>query len=138
MVAGPEIARIVVEFEEYAMKAQDDGKQLHHEQHFSVQHAFQKDVKSLIAVFEEFGNPFLEKGQDLLVLDTRDIMDSSIGETVLGIEALGEDQYKKLIEEWLQKCEKPSQNQSSKISCLYSVDQHLNVILQGSRFKSQH
>ena len=38
MVAGPEVASIVVEFEEYAMKAQDDGKQLHHEQHFSVQH----------------------------------------------------------------------------------------------------
>lgn len=72
MVAGPEVARIVVEFEEHAMKAQDDGKQLHHEQHFSVQDAFQKDVKSLIAVFEEFGNPFLEKGQDLLVRDTRD------------------------------------------------------------------
>ena len=107
MVAGPEVERIVVEFEEYAMKVQDDGKHLHHEQHFSVQHAFQKDVKSLIAVFEEFGNPFLEKGQDLLVLDTRDIMDSSVGETILGIEALGEDQYTKFIEEQLEKCEKP-------------------------------
>ena len=61
MVAGPEVARIVVEFEEHAMKTQDDGKQLHHEQHFSVQDAFQKDVKSLIAVFEEFGIHLLRK-----------------------------------------------------------------------------
>ena len=58
-------------------------------------------------MFEEFGNPFLKKRQDLLVLDTRDIMDSSIGEAVLGIEALGEGQYRKFIEEWLEKHEKP-------------------------------
>ena len=32
-------------------------------------------------------------------------MDSSVGETVLGIEALGEDQYTKYV--WLKKCEEP-------------------------------
>ena len=79
IVAGPEVARIVVEFEEYASIAQEDGKHLHHEQYCSVQRTFQKDVNSLIAVFEEFRNPFLEKGQDLLVIDTRDIMDNSVG-----------------------------------------------------------
>ena len=41
------------------------------------------DVGSLIAVIEEMGNPFLEKTNDLLVLDTRDIVDTSVGETVL-------------------------------------------------------
>ena len=107
MVAGPEVARIVVEFEEYANIAQEDGKHLHHEQYCSVQRTFQKDVNSLIAVFEEFGNPFLEKGQDLLVLDTRDIMDNSVEKTVQEIEAIGEDQYKRFIEERLEKCEKP-------------------------------
>ena len=43
----------------------------------------------------------------MLVLDTRDVMNISVEETVLGIEALGEDQYTKLIKEWLEKCEKP-------------------------------
>jgi len=61
MVAGPEVARIVGEFEEYADITQEDGKHLHHEQYCSVQQEFQKDTSSLIAVFEEFGNPFLEK-----------------------------------------------------------------------------
>ena len=42
-------------------------------------------------MFEEFGNPFLEKGQDLLVIDTRDIMDNSVGKTVQEIEVIGED-----------------------------------------------
>ena len=58
-------------------------------------------------MFEEFGNPFLEKGQDLLVFDTRDIMDNSVGKTVQEIEAIGEDQYKRFIEERLEKYEKP-------------------------------
>ena len=41
-----------------------------------------------------------------MVLDTRDIIDSSVRETVLQIEVLGEDQYAKFIEERLVKCEK--------------------------------
>ena len=53
-------------------------------------------LSSPIAVFIEMGNPFLEKGQDLLVLDTKDIMNISVGETVRKAEALGEEQYKKL------------------------------------------
>ena len=36
MVARPEVARIVVEFEEYANIAQEDGKHLHHKQYCSV------------------------------------------------------------------------------------------------------
>ena len=36
MVAGPEVARIVSEFEDYVIEIQDNGEQLHHEQHFSV------------------------------------------------------------------------------------------------------
>jgi len=47
MVAGPEVARIVIEFEEYAKIAQEDGKQLHREQYCSVQHTFHKRCKFL-------------------------------------------------------------------------------------------
>jgi len=46
MVAGPEVARIVGEFQEYANVTQEDGKHLHHEQYCSVQQKFQKDVNS--------------------------------------------------------------------------------------------
>ena len=45
---------------------------LHHDQKPGVQAAFMKDVRTLIAVFQEMGNPFLENTQDLLVLDTYD------------------------------------------------------------------
>ena len=53
------------------------------------------------------GNPFLENTQDLLVLDTRDIMDTPAAETVRKIESLGEEEYTKFVEERLELCAKP-------------------------------
>ena len=45
-------------------------------------------VRSLITVFEELGNPFEEKSQDLLVLDTREIADSAVVNTILMLSEL--------------------------------------------------
>ena len=60
MVAGPEIARITTAFEEQAIRghgsAHDIGR-LHHDQKPGIQAAFMKDVRALIAVFQEMGNP---------------------------------------------------------------------------------
>ena len=53
------------------------------------------------------GSPFLEETEDLLVLDTRDIMDASVGETVRKVEVLGEEQYNKFDEERLVQLAKP-------------------------------
>ena len=64
-------------------------------------------MKSLVAVIEEIGNPFLEQSQNLLVLDTRYILDPSVGESVRKAEKLGEKQYHNFVEERLIKCEKP-------------------------------
>jgi len=96
----------VTEYEQYALMTPKDGKHLHHKQHPSAQHAFQKEVQSLVVVFEEHGNPFLEKGQDLLVLSTRDIVDGSVGETVLEVETIGANQFAKFVKEQLTSCEK--------------------------------
>lgn len=77
MVAGPEVGRMVNEFE--ALQSCDQiTDHRHHEQHLGVQTSFLKEVKSLVAVIEEMGNPFFEQSQDLLVLDTRDILDPSV------------------------------------------------------------
>ena len=57
MVAGPEIARVVKEFDSNleVTKPCDKG---HHEQTPSVQKAFFKDVQALISVLEDMGSPF--------------------------------------------------------------------------------
>ena len=105
-VAGPEVARMVNEFE--ALQSRDQTTDYrHHEQHLGVQTSFLKEVKSLVAVIEEMGNPFLEQSQDLLVLDTRDILDPSVVESVRKVEELGAKQYSKFVDERLVKCEVP-------------------------------
>ena len=73
MVAGPEISRVVAKFELLQASSQINDDR-HHEQHAGVQAAFLKEVKSLVAVIEEMVNPFMEESDDLLVLDTRDIL----------------------------------------------------------------
>lgn len=98
MVAGPEIARIVAEFKD--LESQCDTSNVHHrEQHPGVQSAFLKEVTSLVAVIEEMGNSFLKSSADLMVLDTRDILDSSVGKTMQKVESLRREQYKLLVEE---------------------------------------
>ena len=106
MVAGPEVARMVTEFESLQAHTHvDDHK--HHEQYPGVQVAFLEEVKCLVDVIEEMGNPFMEQSEDLLALDTRDILHTSVGDAVRKAEALGKEQYQKFVDERLVKCEKP-------------------------------
>lgn len=70
MVAGPEIARAVREFDStYEARKPNDNR--HHEQVRSVQKAFAEDVKNLVNVIEEMGNPFCEESDDLILLDQK-------------------------------------------------------------------
>ena len=108
MVAGPEISRIVTDFEKCALEKQAGSSDYrHHEQYAGVQARFITEVGSLITVIEEMGNPFLEKSNDLLVLDTRDIAAISVGETVRGVEALGLEQYNNYVKKRLTECTEP-------------------------------
>ena len=89
-MAGPEIVRITKEFEGDRRHAVTANQQ-HHDQQPGVQQNFLKDVTSLVTVIDDIGNPFLEKSHDLLVLDTKNIMDASGIETVRKIKSLGLD-----------------------------------------------
>jgi hypothetical protein len=79
----------------------------HHEESKYVQVAFHGDVKSLADVIEEMGNPFDDNSGDLLVLDTRDIVDTAIINTLRQIESLGKEQYETYVTEWLVNRTKP-------------------------------
>ena len=95
MVAGPEISRIIDEFklsEEFMKKRHGEGP-----------NAFQNQVKSLCSVLEEMINPFLEQNEDLLLLRTRDITDSSVVETAKKIEEIGKVQYQAFVTKRLEK-----------------------------------
>ena len=47
------------------------------------------------------GNPFVDFSPDLIVLDTRDIMDPLVSDTVRKLETLGEEQYQTFVNERL-------------------------------------
>ena len=97
MISGPEIARIVSEFEKTTSSRSADSLK-HHEQSYSHQAAFCKDVQSVIDSFEELGNPFEEEGKDLLAVDTRDIMSDGVVEAVKNVLKIGQEQYTSYVE----------------------------------------
>ena len=106
MVSGPEMARLIGEFEGSTKKKQDKDR-CHHEQKKHVQTAFARDVQALSRAIEEMGNPFCESSSDLLVLDSRNIADAAVVDTVHQIEKLGLDQYEAYVEERLVNQTKP-------------------------------
>ena len=100
MVWGPEMARLLQEFEK-ATENSESFDRRHHKQKSHVQIAFQKDVRSLTHVIEEMGNPFTEYSSDLLVLNSRDVVDTAVAETVGQVLKIGLEQYESYIEKRL-------------------------------------
>ncbi|KAG1664155.1 hypothetical protein GQR58_019968 [Nymphon striatum] len=81
MVAGPEVARVIEEFQDVSQHCrQKKADTRHHDQTPSVQTSFVKDVRSLVDVIEEMGNPFEEESQDVVKLSSapRDIPDNAM------------------------------------------------------------
>ena len=79
VVAGPEMARSLHEFE--SQIKDDRGTEQeneHHKQGLATQKAFQSNVKNLVGVISEMGNPFLDDCPELLALDTRNCADESV------------------------------------------------------------
>jgi len=99
MVSGPEMPRLIGEFEGSTENKQDTDWH-HHEQKKHAQMEFSRDVKSLSGTIQEMGNPFSENSKDL-VLDSRNIADAAVADTMCQIEKLGLDQYETYVEERL-------------------------------------
>ena len=101
MVAGPEISRLILEFENSYQNLKSHSSRKHHEQNPTTQKKFAKDVKALVDTFEEMGNPFLEDNGDLLTLDTKIIMSKEVIQTINTIEKNGQKQYNSFLSERL-------------------------------------
>ena len=82
MIAGPEQARLLTEFEVQFVCSDEETNLPHHEQNQSVQDLFHKHVQDLCATISDMGNPFLEKCPELLTLHTRHCASDSVIETV--------------------------------------------------------
>ena len=107
IVCGQEMTRAVKEFElsqELIRYEQSKGPDIrHHQQIESKQKAFVDQVRALTDTLEEMENPFLEKSDDLLVLDTRHIADPKVVQTVRNIEQIGKSQCQEQVKNRLEK-----------------------------------
>jgi len=100
MLAGPEVSRIIKDFENQ-MDPKDNEVDLHHEQTKATQDIFAQNVRSLSTTMEDMGNPYMEESKDLLVLDSRDIVDPSVTQTIQQIGAIGKEQYDAYVQDRL-------------------------------------
>ena len=105
MISGPEVARVVTEFEKTFIRTSKEDIR-HHEQMPGVQSTFAKDVKSLVDTIEEMGNPFTEDSTDLFVLDSKDIMPETVVESVMKSSQIGQSRYDEYTEQILKESSK--------------------------------
>ena len=96
MVAGPEQARLLKEFEDHFMDERDPNTFKQHEESISSQELFKKHVNSL---FETMGNPFMDECAELLALDSRNCATEAVVDTVQRIEGIGLSQYQEFVTE---------------------------------------
>ena len=101
MISEPKVARVIREFESSDMHENERVNTRHHDQTRSVQTSFAKDVRSLVTVIEELRNPFEEKSQDLLVLDTKKIADSAVVNTICNVKCIVQEQFDAFTKERL-------------------------------------
>ncbi len=106
MVSGPEMARLIEEFQTSIEKDELESDRRHHEQTGSTQKTFFNQVNALSSVIEEMGNPFTEESGDLLVLDTRELSDPAVHSTMRTLEKKGQEQYDAFVKERLVTYEK--------------------------------
>ena len=72
-----------------------EGSETHyyHEEGISTQQSFRGQVLSLAKTTSDMDNPFMNDTAELLMLDTCDVMNESVTDTVRAVEKLGKSQY---------------------------------------------
>ena len=114
MVSGPEIARILAEYDTSLCTINRQEDMHHHYQSNGVQKNFLEKVKTLIAKIIDMGNPFLEDNNYLIRLDNRDILGEDAVASVRKAEELGQSQYDDFVAERLDQPRNPLQDPITK------------------------
>ena len=107
MLAGPDSARLVQEFEAVYSYISSPSSMSHREEAHSLQVKFMKDVKSFTAIMKSHGNPFLSVDHDLTALDTQEIVETEVSESLTSVHKVGMSLHLAYVEERLEKATKP-------------------------------
>lgn len=101
MVAGPEISRILRDFD--GENDARSGDVNHHEDTDSFEKQFRKGVLSFRNTFEEIGNPFEERNI-LINVVSKHIMNESAAQSVRTALNIGQQQYEDYVQNRLIRC----------------------------------
>ena len=97
-LVSPEVAKISADTFKMSGTV-SDSKAKHHEDNESTLQRLSVNVQSLKAVLQRCGNPFAYDGNDLYNIMTKEVMTEEIREGVLGIVEIGEETFRKFVEE---------------------------------------
>ena len=100
-MAGPEVARLIAEFEA-GMFSSKEHIPKHHDQSPSVQKRFAADTKALVVAFQEAGNPFDEDSDEIIILDTKEVMSEEIARSVMCAHEEGKKLHSAFVKERLE------------------------------------
>jgi hypothetical protein len=113
MLSGPELSRMIHQFEDQFLPSQDPDNPKNfqnHEAGKAAQKTFHRQVKSLCEVIRRSGNPFLDDFPELVTLDSRDCADINVVESIAKLEQTGNEQYQKYVTDVIQNCTRSIQD----------------------------
>ena len=91
-VAGPEVCRLLEEYEQLYNITSSENKGEHHEDYTEFQKTFFNDTQKLFFCFNEIRNPFEENRS--VVLDTGDVVNSDVETCLANLLERNEERYK--------------------------------------------
>ena len=103
MVAGPEVSRVLQEFESEALPQSESEEDLsHHQEGHSMQLSFQKQVNSVVSVVQARGNPFCDDFPELVTIDSRKVLDLSVAHSIRNLQSIGKENFDKFAKDVLE------------------------------------
>ena len=93
LVSGPELSRLINQFEETFLPEDPEEEGFHHSEAKSYQIQFQTKVKMVVETINKFGNPFMDTFHELVTLDSRNCLDSLVVEKIRNLKDIGKKQY---------------------------------------------
>ena len=101
MVSGPEVCRVIEEFQSIVNFPEKLTSDSHHEEMPGKQKKFHNNVNNFLTVMRDNGNPFCDDSGDLTTLDTKVIMSEKSKENLQSLHSLGKGQFSKYVDERL-------------------------------------
>lgn len=107
LITGPEISRMIEEFETMNSLPEFDSVLEHHDSNLSAQKRFITDVKGMYDALAELGNPFLHDSADLYALDTKLVPGQQAIKNLYAVENIDKEQFKTYMDKRVLNNDKP-------------------------------